>query len=66
MIAGARSAWAQYTVVVDNRDEVAAHLNTRGIPTAIYYPKPLHQQTAYKKFPVVTGGLKTPTNWPSE
>ena len=59
VIAGARSAWAQYTVAIDNRDAVAERMKKRGIPTAVYYPKPLHQQTAYKKFPVVTGGLKT-------
>ncbi|MEA2991291.1 MAG: hypothetical protein QOD40_211, partial [Alphaproteobacteria bacterium] len=28
-----------------------------GIPTAIYYPKPLHRLEAYKGFPVAEGGL---------
>ncbi len=28
-----------------------------GVPTAVYYPKPLHQQTAYKHFPVAGNGL---------
>lgn len=44
---GALSAWAQYTVQVENRDEVAARLRERGVPTAVYYPKPLHFQGAF-------------------
>ena len=40
-----------------NRDALTAALKERGVPTAIYYPKPLHRQTAYKDFPVVSGGL---------
>jgi dTDP-4-amino-4,6-dideoxygalactose transaminase len=55
--AGATSVWAQYTLWLEHRDAVAAHLKRQGIPTAIYYPKPLHRQTAYRNFPVVTGGL---------
>ena len=37
--------------------ELAAALKADGIPTAIYYPKPLHWQTAYRNFPVADGGL---------
>ena len=48
---GSVSAWAQYTLRVANRDGVAASLKSAGIPTAVYYPRPLHQQTAYKAFP---------------
>jgi len=51
------SAWAQYTVRVANRDAVAAQLKTLGIPTAVYYPKPLHQQQAYRDYPVAGDGL---------
>ena len=51
------SAWAQYTVRVPNRDSVAAQLKSLGIPTAVYYPKPLHQQQAYSGYPVAGGGL---------
>ena len=40
------------------RDALAAHLREAGIPTAQYYPKPLHKQTAYESFPVGAGGLK--------
>ena len=52
------SAWAQYTIRVPNgdRDGVVATLKEQGIPTAIYYPKPLHRHTAYRDFPVVDGG----------
>lgn len=43
---GRRSAWAQYAVMVDDRDRMATELGRRGIPTAIYYPTPLHLQRA--------------------
>jgi dTDP-4-amino-4,6-dideoxygalactose transaminase len=48
-----QSVWAQYTVRVPSgrREEVAAKLKAGGVPTAIYYPKPLHRQTAYRHFP---------------
>jgi dTDP-4-amino-4,6-dideoxygalactose transaminase len=51
--------WAQYTIRVapNARDELAAALKADGIPTAIYYAKPLHRQTAYKHFPMADGGL---------
>lgn len=51
------STWAQYTLRIAKRDAVAASLKERGVPTAIYYPKPLHQQTAYRDFPVAGNGL---------
>ena len=54
--AGVRSAWAQYTVRAENRDALAAHCKSAGVPTAIYYPAPLHKQTAYARFPVAHGG----------
>ena len=52
------SVWAQYTIRIPGgrRDEVAAKLKAAGVPTAIYYPTPLHRQTAYKHFPG-TGGF---------
>src|SRR5215475_1869423 len=55
----ATSVWAQYTIRVpaDRRDALAAGLKARGIPTAIYYPKPLHRQTAYRAYPVAGNGL---------
>lgn len=51
------SAWAQYTIQVDDRDAVVADLKAAGVPTAVYYPTPLHRQTAYGAFPVVGNGL---------
>lgn len=56
---GNRSVWAQYTIRLPRggRDAFAAALKAQGIPTAIYYPKPMHQQTAYRHYPVAEGGL---------
>jgi dTDP-4-amino-4,6-dideoxygalactose transaminase len=57
---GNTSVWAQYTVRLPhgaNRDAFADALKAQGIPTAIYYPKSMHQQTAYKHYPVADGGL---------
>lgn len=53
------SVWAQYTIRLapGRRDPLAAALKARGIPTAVYYAKPLHQQAAYRGFPVVDSGL---------
>jgi dTDP-4-amino-4,6-dideoxygalactose transaminase len=54
------SVWAQYTIRLPegcDRDDFAAKLKAQGIPTAIYYPKSMHQQTAYRDFPVADGGL---------
>jgi UDP-2-acetamido-2-deoxy-ribo-hexuluronate aminotransferase len=41
--------WAQYTVLVENRDAVQEKMKQAGIPTAVHYPRPLHQQPAYAK-----------------
>jgi dTDP-4-amino-4,6-dideoxygalactose transaminase len=53
------SVWAQYTIRLapGRRDGLAAALKAEGIPTAIYYAKPLHRHAAYRNFPVVDGGL---------
>jgi dTDP-4-amino-4,6-dideoxygalactose transaminase len=55
----ATSVWAQYTIRLapGRRDALAAALKAQGIPTAIYYAKPLHRQAAYSSFPVAEGGL---------
>jgi dTDP-4-amino-4,6-dideoxygalactose transaminase len=57
--AGLTSVWAQYTIRVppSRREPLAAALKEQGIPTAIYYPKPLHRQTAYSAYPVAGNGL---------
>lgn len=52
----ATSAWAQYTVQLDCRDAVAARMAEWGVPTAVYYPTPVHRQPAYAGFPVAPGG----------
>ena len=44
---GYLSVWAQYSVLVDDRDALQKRLGEQKIPTAVYYPKPLHLQTAY-------------------
>jgi dTDP-4-amino-4,6-dideoxygalactose transaminase len=57
---GCTSVWAQYTIRLPkgcDRDGFAAALRVQGISTAIYYPKSMHQQTAYRDFPVADGGL---------
>jgi dTDP-4-amino-4,6-dideoxygalactose transaminase len=60
LASGCTSVWAQYTIRLPDgidRDGFAAALKAQGIPTAIYYPKSMHQQTAYRDFPVADGGL---------
>ena len=47
---GTQSAWAQYTIQSEHRDALAEGLRARGIPTAVYYPTPMHQQPAYARF----------------
>jgi dTDP-4-amino-4,6-dideoxygalactose transaminase len=57
---GRTSVWAQYTLRLPNgcdRDAVASRLKEAGVPTAVYYAKPLHQQTAYRHYPVAGNGL---------
>ncbi|HEX9323051.1 MAG TPA: DegT/DnrJ/EryC1/StrS aminotransferase family protein [Xanthobacteraceae bacterium] len=56
---GLSSVWAQYTIRLPagRRAEVAARLRAEGVPTAIYYPKPLHRQDAFRQFPVAGNGL---------
>ena len=46
---GYRSAWAQYSILSDKRDAIAAALMQEGVPTAIYYPIPMHLQAAYRE-----------------
>lgn len=50
--AGYKSAWAQYSILAadeSNRSALMDKLKTAGIPTAIYYPKPLHLQQAFSE-----------------
>ena len=60
LAAGATSSWAQYTVKLpagSDRDAVMAHLKDQGVPSAIYYPVPMHEQPPYRHFPVSDCGL---------
>jgi dTDP-4-amino-4,6-dideoxygalactose transaminase len=60
LASGCTSVWAQYTIRLPegtDRDGFAAALKAQGIPTASYYAKSMHQQTAYRGFPVADGGL---------
>ncbi|MDP6352257.1 MAG: DegT/DnrJ/EryC1/StrS aminotransferase family protein [Alphaproteobacteria bacterium] len=45
-----RSAWAQYAILLDDRAAMVEFLKTRGVPTAVHYPRPLHRQPAYAHF----------------
>ena len=54
---GIVSTWAQYTIEHDNRDGLQAHLREAGIPSAVYYPVPMHMNVAYSHYPQGVGGL---------
>jgi len=57
---GYQSAWAQYSVLAKDGDERAsfqAKLKERGVPTAVYYPTPLHLQTAFSDLNYTRGVL---------
>ena len=57
----ATSSWAQYTITLPqgaDRDHIAAVMREQGVPTAIYYPVPMHEQPPYRNFPVAGGGLE--------
>lgn len=56
-IPGRQSAWAQYTVKTDRRAEIQTALNEAGIPSAIYYPKPMHLQEPYLPYGSGEGSL---------
>lgn len=60
-----RSAWAQYAIETPHRDALKAHLQAAGIPSVIYYVKPLHLQVAYDRFPRVPTGLPVSEELPS-
>ena len=57
--AGFRSSWAQYTLRLRDRaerDGLQAALKAQGIPSMVYYPKPMHLQTAFAQTPDQVGG----------
>lgn len=51
------SVWAQYTICSPRRDRIVAALTAKKISTAVFYARPIHQQTPYRGFPVAAGGL---------
>jgi dTDP-4-amino-4,6-dideoxygalactose transaminase len=55
--AGLKSAWAQYTLIVEDRDEAQSKLKEARVPSVVYYPKALTQQDGYSSFPVVSSGV---------
>jgi UDP-2-acetamido-2-deoxy-ribo-hexuluronate aminotransferase len=57
---GYRSIWAQYTARArdeNERQRIMAVLKEAGVPSVVYYPRPLHLQTAYRSFPTDPAGL---------
>ena len=52
------SAWAQFTLVVEERDALQLHLKELGIPSVVYYPIPLSKQAGYRHFPIVSKGVQ--------
>ncbi len=60
-----RSAWAQYAIETPKRDGLKAHLQEKGIPSVIYYVKPLHAQVAYQHYPRTPTGLKVSEELPN-
>ncbi|MBS0332965.1 MAG: DegT/DnrJ/EryC1/StrS aminotransferase family protein [Proteobacteria bacterium] len=62
VIEGGVSVWAQYTIEVPQdvdggRDALGPYLREQGVPTAVYYPIPIHKQGVYSGYPAAPGGL---------
>ena len=49
------SVWAQYSLLTEHRDDMLKKLKSRGVPTAVYYPKPLHMQDAFRTLGYMRG-----------
>ena len=62
VLKGCVSTWAQFTIEVPDHMKFAAALKENGVPTARYYPKPVHMQTAYKRYPCSPDGLPNTTD----
>jgi len=57
---GLKSVWAQYTIKLPegaDRAAIQAKMKQEGVPTAVYYPKPLHRQSAYSHHGIAGGEL---------
>jgi len=56
----ATSSWAQYVIRLpegSDRSAIQAEMAKQNVPTAIYYPRPMHTQPVYARYPVSTSGL---------
>jgi UDP-2-acetamido-2-deoxy-ribo-hexuluronate aminotransferase len=56
---GATSVWAQYTILVERRDEFAKACREAGVPTAIHYLSPINALPSYREFPKAPGLRQT-------
>jgi len=54
---GVKSTWAQFTIEVTDPLAFGTALKEKGIPTARYYPKPVHKQSAYANYPIGASGM---------
>ena len=61
---GLTSAWAQYTLNLENRNIVSSALKDSNIPSVVYYPKALSQQSGYNHYPAVSSGIKVSESLP--
>lgn len=62
---GFLSSWAQYSILLENReqrDSLQAYLKEQGIPSMIYYPKPMHVQKAFAGIDCVKTDLRVTEN----
>jgi len=68
LISGATSVWAQYTVTVPGgqRDAAAKAMKLSGVPTQIYYPRPVPAQEAYRAYPIAKGGVPNSERLPAQ
>ena len=57
VIEEAQSVWAQYTIISDRRDSISSYLSEKGIPSALFYPFPLHLQKPFLGYPMPKKGL---------
>ena len=58
MKSGHKSVWAQYTIKSNHRDKLKEKLAEKNIPSVVYYPIPLHQQSIYISKECDPTGLK--------
>lgn len=56
--------WAQFTVIVENREALQKHLQAQGVPTAVHYPISLNRQPAYRND--VSAGETINSHWAGE